>query len=132
MLIPLLNKEDTSLEMANLHWLLIEIINTCEDSNIRWQAARLSRQAQDLYEAFSEEYFCKPEGEPDFYKNYSGRVSQGDKTEALLSLAFNAAAMLDAARYEGFKPDTEFSNGIKYIRKETLRLLHEKKGWSSD
>jgi hypothetical protein len=39
---------------------------------------------------------------------------------------------MESARYEEFEPGKEFRNKIKLIRNETLRLLHEKKGWSND
>ena len=109
-----------------------EIRNTCDDPEIRWKAARLVGRAEDLYEAFLDEYLLRPYTGQDFYKNFSWRFSSEDKIEALLSLAFESAAVLDSARYEGFEPTSAFRNEIKSIRKETLHLLHEKKGWSND
>ena len=131
MLLPLLNKESTSQELSNLCWLLNEIQTSCEDLNIRWKIARLADQAEELKESFLEENLIFLLPASDHYKTFFEKVST-ERTEALLSFAFNSAAVIDSANYEEFEPGAEFRSQIKSIRKETLHLLHEKRGWKDE
>ena len=128
MLLPVLDIESTARELASLCWLLDEIKNSCADLNLRWKIARLLGEAEELNEQFLEEFnLCQTEA-PDGYKKLSEQLSENVKTERLLSFAFHSAATLDTAVYKEFAPTSQFMNKIKSIRKETLHLLHEKKG----
>ena len=128
MLIPVLNKESTAQELANLCWLLNESKNSCNDSNLRWKIAQLASDTEELYESFIEDFNLLPLEASNHYKEFSEKLSDGERTESLLSFAFNSVAVIDCARYEEFESGNEFRNKIKFIRNETLRLLHEKKG----
>lgn len=132
MLLPVLDIESTARELASLCWLLDEIKTCCEDLNLRWKIARLSGVAEELNEQFLEEYDLWRIDIADYYKKLSEQLSENDKTERLLSLAFQSAATMESALYKAFEPTAEFRNKIKSIRKETLRLLHEQKGWVGD
>ncbi len=129
MLLPVLDIESTARELAAFCWLLDEIKGSCEDLNLRWKIARLSGVAQEFNEQFLEEFNLWQIDVTDYYKKLSERLPENDKTERLLSHAFQSAATLDSALYKEFKPTPQFKNTIKSIRKETLRLLHEQKGW---
>lgn len=129
MLLPVLNIESTARELATLCWLLDEMKTSCEDLNLCWKIARLLGVAEELNEQFLEEFDLWPSDVTYHHEKLSERLSESDKTETLLSSAFQSAATLDSALYQEFQPTSEFRNKIKSIKKETLHLLHEKKGW---
>ncbi len=131
-MIPVLNKESIAGELANLCWLLNESKNTCDDSNMKWKIAQLASNAEVLYESFIEEFNLLPLEASNHYKAFSEKLSDTERTESLLSFAFNSVAIIDSARFEEFEPSEEFRNNIHSIRDETLRLLHEKKGWTNE
>jgi hypothetical protein len=132
MLIPVLNKQSTSEELAALCWLLNEINATCDDVNIRWKTAQLAYKAEELYEKFIDESNLFPKPTETYHREYFKKISASDKIEAMLSAALQSVATLDAARYEAFDPGQDFKTAIKEIRKETLGLLHEMKGFKSE
>ncbi len=132
MLIPVLNKESTGQELSNLCWLLNEIKASCEDSNIRWKIAQLASNVEELSESFLKDNTLWPLSVSGYHKEFSEKLTVSDRTEFLLSFAFNSVAVLDCARYEEFEPGEEFRNTVKSIRNETLHLLHEKRGWTNE
>ena len=97
--------------------------------NLRWKIARLLGVAEELNEQFLEQFDIWRIDATYQYKKLSERLLENDKTETLLSLAFQSAATMDSALYKEFEPTSQFMDKIKSIRKETLHLLHEKKGW---
>ena len=131
-MIPVLKKQSTALELANLCWLLDEARNACEDSNIRWRIAQLVGKAEAVHEKFLEDFKLFASQPLKHYKEILERLSVSDRAETLLSFAFQSAATMDSAHYEEIVPDKEFKNKIKSITKETLQLLHEKRGWNNE
>ena len=128
MIVPVLNKKSTAQELANLCWLLNELKTTCEDSNIRWKIAQLAGEAEEVQEKFLDEFNLLPIQPSTYYNDIFEKLSASDRTETMLSFAFQSGATMDYARYEKFEPGKEFIDKIKSITKETLHLLHEKKG----
>lgn len=125
MLLPVLDIKSTSQELACLSWLLTELKINCKDIDLTWKIAQLVNVAEELNEQFENEFnlphaSCKNNG---FYE----RLLNDDKIEALLSAAFQSAATLDAAIYQEFTPAPDFIDSVKFIRRKTLGLLHEKK-----
>ena len=131
-MIPVLNKESTAQELADLCWLLNECRNFCEDSNLKWKIARLSSNAEEVNESFLEGFNLLPLTVSNHYKEFSEKLTIEERTESLLSFAFNSVAILDSGRFEEFEANKEFRTNIKAIRNETLHLLHEKKGWRNE
>ena len=127
MLLPVLNIESTAQELVNLCRLLNSIQTRGDDLDQQWKVARLLSMAEELKEAFVDEYELWHVEASSHYKDLSQQLAESDKTETLLSFAFNSAATIDSARFQSFEPDAHFRNTIKSIRKETLHLLHEKR-----
>ena len=44
----------------------------------------------------------------------------------------NNKLIIDYARFDDFDPYKEFMNNIMSIKKETLQLLHQNKGWKTE
>ncbi|MEO8151381.1 MAG: hypothetical protein ABI723_27365 [Bacteroidia bacterium] len=132
MIVPVLKKESTVAELATLCWLLNEARNGCEDSNLRWRIAQLSGKAEALHEKFLEDFKLFALQPLKNYKVMLEKLSTSDRTETLLSFAFQSASIIDSAHYEEIEPGKEFKNKIKSITKETLHLLHEKRGWRNE
>lgn len=133
MLIPVLNKESTAQELDRLCWLLNEIKTTCcDDVNLCWKLAQLAYKAEELYEKFLDENNLFSQSSPAYQGEYFEKLPAKDRTEAMLSSAFQSAAVMDSARFEKFNPGNDFKSEIKSISKQTLKLLHEMKGWHND
>lgn len=126
MLLPVLDIKSTSQELAWLTWLLNELKINCEDLNLTWKIAQLLNVAEELNEQFLDEFNLQQASYK--HKEFYERLANDDKIEALLSAAFQSAATLDAAIYKEFIPAPYFVDSVKFIRKKTLGLLHEKRG----
>ena len=132
MIVPILNKESTAQELANLCWLLIEANAVCDDKNIRWKIAQLAGTADELNEKFLDEHSLQPLNPSKHQKDFIDKLSEEEKLEILLSFAFQSAATLDYAQYKEFEPSKKFSDTIKLISREALTLLHEKRRWRKE
>jgi len=56
MLIPVLNIEDTAIEIINFQTLLIKLKNHCTELNMQWKIARLLSAVTELKDVFINEY----------------------------------------------------------------------------
>lgn len=127
MLLPVLDIKSTSHELVRLCRLLAQAKLHCDDSNLIWKIAQLVSEAEELNQQFTDEFNLWPVSHDD--ENLYDRLVSDDEIEALLSSAFNSAAVLDAAVYKEFVPSAEFVNSVKFLRTNTLSLLHERRGW---
>lgn len=128
MLLPVLDIKLTAYELARLCRLLNELKNICDDSNLCWKIAQLLGKAEELNEQFLDQFNL-------WHVSYNDgelfeKLFNDDKIEALLSFAFNSAAVLDSAIYKEFAPAPDFTNSVKFIRKGALSLLHDRRGLS--
>ena len=131
MLLLVLDKQSTAEDLSQLCWVLNESRKNrdCQDANLKWKIAQLAATSEELYEQFLEEFKLEPVPLKENYLNYFQTIYSvyPDKSEPLLSYAFNIAGGIDSARYKDFKLDEKFKKELSLLTRKILNLLHEKR-----